>query len=78
MRRLARNLALAAMLLPAALIQSQAPARAEVWYPWCAYYDWTTYNCGFVSLAQCRATAWGGGAICRPNPVPPPVRARRR
>ena len=34
-------------------------ARAEVQYPWCAYYsggdgDGGT-NCGFTTLAQCRA-----------------------
>jgi hypothetical protein len=37
-------------------------------YPWCAYYDWSTYNCGFVSFRQCLATISGIGGWCQRNP----------
>jgi hypothetical protein len=37
-------------------------------YPWCAVYDWSTRNCGFVSFQQCRATVSGVGGICQRNP----------
>ena len=48
------------------------PAQARE-YPWCARYDWTTRNCGFVSFQQCLATIQGAGGRCEPNPryVPP-------
>ena len=29
--------------------------------PWCAFYDLSTYNCGFHSYAQCYATIYGNG-----------------
>jgi hypothetical protein len=61
----------------AAAMLSGTPARAEVWYPWCAWYDWTTYNCGFTSYRQCLATISGQGGECRPNQNPPPPGARR-
>ena len=36
---------------------------------WCAYYDAYTYNCGFRTLEQCRATISGESrAWCSPNP----------
>jgi len=37
-------------------------------YPWCVFYDSSTYNCGFTSYEQCMATAQGGQGFCRPNP----------
>lgn len=37
-------------------------------YPWCARYDWSTYNCGFVSFEQCLATVRGIGGFCERNP----------
>ncbi|MGD9921748.1 MAG: DUF3551 domain-containing protein [Pseudorhodoplanes sp.] len=37
-------------------------------YPWCARYDWTTTNCGFVSFQQCLATISGIGGRCEQNP----------
>jgi uncharacterized protein DUF3551 len=43
-------------------------AAAERQYPWCARYDWSTYNCGFVSYQQCMATAFGSGGYCEQNP----------
>ena len=35
--------------------------------PWCAYYDFSTYNCGFHTFEQCLATIRGAGGWCRPN-----------
>jgi hypothetical protein len=38
---------------------------------WCVWYDAYTYNCGFHTLAQCRATASGdSAAYCARNVVP--------
>jgi hypothetical protein len=34
---------------------------------WCAYYDASTYNCGFHTFAQCRANISGVGGYCAPN-----------
>jgi hypothetical protein len=37
---------------------------------WCAYYDSYTYNCGFRTFDQCRATISGESrAWCSPNPA---------
>jgi hypothetical protein len=39
---------------------------------WCAYYDPYTYNCGFRTIEQCRATTMGDSrAYCAPNPYGP-------
>ena len=35
--------------------------------PWCAYYDPSTYNCGFHSYQQCLETIRGVGGWCQPN-----------
>ena len=35
--------------------------------PWCAFYDVSTYNCGFYSFEQCYETVRGVGGSCRPN-----------
>jgi len=35
--------------------------------PWCAFYDPSTYNCGFHTFEQCLATVRGAGGWCRPN-----------
>ena len=35
--------------------------------PWCAFYDASTYNCGFYSFEQCYETVRVAGASCRPN-----------
>jgi hypothetical protein len=56
------------------------PAQARE-YPWCARYDWTTRNCGFVSFQQCLATISGIGGRCEPNPfykAPPPRKRQAR
>ena|SRR5438132_8823251 len=37
---------------------------------WCAWSDAYTYNCGFRTLEQCRATIFGdSAAYCSPNPA---------
>jgi len=59
-----------------------APARAEIQYPWCAEYggnDANATNCGFTTLAQCRATISGIGGRCYENPLynAPATRAKK-
>ncbi len=49
-----------------------APAQAGIEYPWCAIYSESTVgatNCGFSTLAQCRATISGIGGMSQPNPA---------
>jgi Protein of unknown function (DUF3551) len=49
-------------------------------YRWCAVYGAKSggaTNCGFVTLAQCRATVSGIGGMCQPNPFYNPGKARR-
>ena len=45
--------------------------------PWCAFYDLSTYNCGFQNYAQCYATIYGNGGWCRHNFFEPSGRNRR-
>lgn len=68
------------VLLVLATASFGRPAEARE-YPWCARYDWTTRNCGFVSFQQCLATISGIGGRCEPNPLyqaPPPRKKRAR
>jgi hypothetical protein len=53
-------------VLVVALMAEVRPSPAEVVYPWCAVYGWSTRNCGFVSFVQCRGTA--SAAACQRNP----------
>jgi hypothetical protein len=46
--------------------------------PWCAFYDPSTYNCGFHSYQQCLETIRGAGGWCRPNPFEGGGQVRRR
>lgn len=66
-------------VLAAAALLSAPPVEARE-YPWCARYDWTTSNCGFVSFEQCLATIRGIGGRCEPNPryAGPPPRQKPR
>ncbi len=70
-----RRIAVSAVLAMPLLLGAFAPAAARE-YPWCARYDWTTTNCGFVSFQQCLATISGIGGRCEQNPryVPQPQR----
>jgi hypothetical protein len=52
---------------------ASASAKAEVYYPWCAWYDDYTYNCGFTSQLQCNGSISGMGGVCRPNTLTPPA-----
>jgi hypothetical protein len=73
-----RNIVLSSLLLGALqLAGGTAQARD---YPWCAWYNWTVYNCGFDTIQQCLATVSGAGGMCRPNQWyrPPPRRSPRR
>ncbi len=74
------------IFLGVSLLLSHAdPASAG---PWCVWYDAYTYNCGFQTLEQCRATAsgdshaWCGANIYeqpRVDPaLPEPAGPRRR
>jgi hypothetical protein len=59
-------------VLAAALLISPTPAQAGTEYPWCAVYSESTVgatNCGFVTLAQCRAAISGAGGGCYQNPA---------
>ena len=74
------------VLVPAAVMLGMgvvggAPAAQAQEYPWCARYDWTTENCGFVNFQQCLATISGIGGRCEPNPfykAPPPRKRKAR
>jgi hypothetical protein len=57
-------MSLLALIAPATVVEA-AQTRS---YPWCVFYDSSTYNCGFTSYQQCMATAQGGQGFCRPNP----------
>jgi hypothetical protein len=75
MRRLSM-LTLAVLMLGASAV-GEASAQARYW-PWCAYYDAWSYNCGFASFRQCLETARAEGGVCRPNPYGPPAGAAER
>jgi len=62
-----RRILIACAFAVAAIVQTGGTAQARE-YPWCARYDWTTYNCGFVSFEQCLATISGVGGRCEQNP----------
>jgi hypothetical protein len=70
-----RPIMLAMGIAATALAGAMSEAAQAREYPWCARYDWTTSNCGFVSLQQCLATISGIGGRCEPNPQ---YGARRR
>lgn len=73
-----RYVLIAGMLVAGFSTLSEAVQARE--YPWCARYDWTTYNCGFVSFQQCLATVRGIGGFCERNPRyagPPPSQKKR-
>ena len=74
------KLAISAIVAALVLLAGTAPGQARE-YPWCARYDWTTRNCGFVSFQQCLATISGIGGRCEPNPfykAPPPRKRKAR
>jgi hypothetical protein len=61
------SLLLLGIVVATAGIGSRAEAQN---YPWCEYlggFDGGGRNCGFVSFAQCMASAAGTGGDCRQN-----------
>jgi hypothetical protein len=74
------KLAITGAVAGLALMAVASPGEARE-YPWCARYDCTTRNCGFVSFQQCLATISGIGGRCEPNPfykAPPPRKRKAR
>jgi len=77
------KLLLSAFAVIAASATLRTPAQAQN-YPWCVQYSDGSgvggTNCGFVSFAQCMATASGAGGFCvvntqyQPPPGPHPQR----
>jgi Protein of unknown function (DUF3551) len=61
MRVLVAVCALLGVLLADARNEAQAQGS------WCAWYDQSTYNCGFYSFEQCQANVRGIGGLCRRN-----------
>ncbi len=66
------TLAVAVLAVPAVLMSSPARAYDLPYdpYPWCAVYSGDAggaSNCGFLTIAQCRATVSGIGGSCEPN-----------
>jgi hypothetical protein len=69
LKLIAGTFAVAAM---AAALIGPKPAQAGTEYPWCAVYSESTVgatNCGFSTLAQCRAAISGAGGGCYENPA---------
>lgn len=65
------SLAAAAGLAALSAVMTMVPAssKAEVIYPFCAYYGRDSgTNCGFVTFQQCLATVSGIGGYCAENP----------
>jgi Protein of unknown function (DUF3551) len=60
----------AATFLAAALGCILADQASAYEYPYCAMRGGrgSSENCGYASLAQCRATVQGAGGYCQPNP----------
>jgi hypothetical protein len=60
------------------------PAAAEIVYPYCAMVvgEEEAQNCGYDTLAQCRAAMSGLPGYCQPNPryvaVPPAVPVKKK
>jgi len=53
----------------ATTLASAAPAKADVYYPWCR---WGTHDCMYSTYQQCRAALSGTYGDCRPNVLAPP------
>ncbi len=65
----------------AAALAAPSSGRADVIYPWCAYYggsDDGATNCYFATYQQCMDAISGNGGYCDRNPfwIEPPARDR--
>ena len=72
MRQMIRKTILAATAtvgLAVVALLATGNAQADP-YKWCAVLNMgdAAYNCGFDTIAQCRATVSGVGGFCEPNP----------
>ena len=69
-------------VLAAATVSAPSAARAEVVYPWCAYYggsgDEGGTNCYFANERQCMEAISGNGGYCGENPMYRPDSTGRR
>ena len=85
-----RHILIALALCAVVFTAGNAPARAEITYPWCAQYGGRDggggRNCGFWTYQQCMAAVFGTGGYCvanamyrgpQPGMIPPPDLARR-
>ena len=72
-------------LIALAIAGSTKPSSATIVYPWCAHYGgWMlggAPNCGFTTVAQCKAAVSGTQGTCQMNPwyeFPPQPQQRAR
>jgi hypothetical protein len=67
-----KTMTVSALALAAGMMFGAAPAQAQhgggAWCTERSISSWGFPNCSYRSFEQCRATAWGTGAHCRPNP----------
>jgi len=81
-----RHIRLATVILAAIAIPALAPSSLAYEmpydpYPWCAVYSGDaggSTNCGFLTIAQCRATVSGMGGFCAHNQFYNPRPASRQ
>jgi hypothetical protein len=84
MRRLLVTIAAAVTLTLALVPTDTTPARADVYYPWCASYGGGDSPgvpvCSFMTQQQCLTTVQGTGGYCQQNwpPSSAPGATRRR
>lgn len=78
MKRQMKACLVLAALVGGALLGGNAPARAEVNYPWCLIMGARdgSWNCGFVTWDQCMKTRVGMD-MCVQNPRYSPAPPRR-
>jgi hypothetical protein len=76
-----RSIIIFAIAAVAMLVSASAYAQKPYDpYRWCAVYGGRgggATNCGFITLAQCRATVSGIGGFCEPNQFYNPEKSRR-
>ena len=83
MRHIRPTIFIFAAIAASALVSSSAHAYDMPYdpYPWCAVYSGDaggSTNCGFLTIAQCRATVSGMGGFCAHNQFYNPRPASRQ